>query len=302
MHLHELTTEQRNERTSHLDEMSVREVLEVMNDEDRSVPAAVAQAVPQIEQAVELITASLRAGGRLVYVGAGTSGRLALLDAVECPPTFDTDPDRVIALLAGGPGAFVNAVEGAEDSADDGAASIDSNAVDERDTVVGLAASGRTPYVIGALRRAAERGASTVGIACNAGSSVGQVADVAIEVVTGPEVVTGSTRLKAGTAQKLVCNMLTTASMVQLGKVHENLMIDVRPTNAKLVDRARRIVATAAGVEPSVAADALAASGNRPKVATVMLLADVSAQEAERRLAQAEGSVRRAVGRGSLKT
>lgn len=296
MDLHQLTTEQRNDRTMRLDEMSVHEVLEVMNDEDRSVPDAVARALPQIEQAVDLITASLRAGGRLIYVGAGTSGRLALLDAVECPPTFDTDPDRVVAFLAGGPGAFVNAVEGAEDDADAGAFVIDAAAVGEHDTVVGLAASGRTPYVVGALRRACERGASTVGISCNAGSLVGQVADVAIEVATGPEVVTGSTRLKAGTAQKLVCNMLTTASMVQLGKVHENLMIDVRPINEKLVDRARRIVATAAGVEAAVAAAALAASGNRPKVATVMLLAGVSAGEAERRLSEADGSVRRAVG------
>ncbi|WP_115921758.1 N-acetylmuramic acid 6-phosphate etherase [Calidifontibacter indicus] len=172
----------------------------------------------------------------------------------------------------------------------------DERARGEHDTVVGLAASGRTPYVVGALRRARERGASTVGISCNAGSLVGQVADVAIEVVTGPEVVTGSTRLKAGTAQKLVCNMLTTASMVQLGKVHENLMIDVRPTNEKLVDRARRIVATAAGVEAAVAAEALTASGNRPKVARVMLLAGASAGEAERRLSEADGSVRRAVG------
>lgn len=296
MDLHQLTTEQRNERTMRLDEMSVHEVLEVMNEEDRSVPDAVARALPQIERAVDLITASLRAGGRLIYVGAGTSGRLALLDAVECPPTFDTDPDRVVAFLAGGPGAFVNAVEGAEDDADAGAFVIDAAAVGEHDTVVGLAASGRTPYVVGALRRACERGASTVGISCNAGSLVGQVADVAIEVATGPEVVTGSTRLKAGTAQKLVCNMLTTASMVQLGKVHENLMIDVRPINEKLVDRARRIVATAAGVEAAVAAAALAASGNRPKVATVMLLAGVSAGEAERRLSEADGSVRRAVG------
>ena len=294
-----LTTEARNPATTDLDAMSVPELLTVMNAEDARVAPAVGAALPQIAAAVELVTASLRRGGRLVYLGAGTSGRLGLLDAVECPPTFDVDPDRIVALLAGGAGAFIAAVEGAEDSAAAAAADVDAARVDARDTVVGLAASGRTPYVVAGLDRARERGAATVSVACNAGAEVSAHADVAIEVETGPEVLTGSTRLKAGTAQKLVCNMLSTAAMVRIGKVYRNLMIDMRPTNGKLADRAERIVAAAAEVDRPTAATALAAAGGRAKVATVMLLAGTDAAGAEALLAGAGGAVRAAAGQGA---
>lgn len=294
MDISTLTTEARNPASAELDAMSVPDLLAVMNAEDARVAPAVGAALPQIAAAVELITASLRRGGRLVYLGAGTSGRIGLLDAVECPPTFAADPDQVLALLAGGTGAFATAVEGAEDSASAAAADVDAARIDARDTVVGLAASGRTPYVVAGLDRARARGAATVSVACNAGAEVSAHADVAIEVETGPEVLTGSTRLKAGTAQKLVCNMLSTAAMVRIGKVYGNLMIDMRPTNAKLVDRAERIVAAAAEVDRATAAEALAAAGGRSKVATVMLLTGSDAAGAEALLDRAGGVVRAA--------
>ncbi|HTZ45902.1 MAG TPA: N-acetylmuramic acid 6-phosphate etherase [Jatrophihabitans sp.] len=290
-----LRTELRNERTRGMDHMSVAELLQVMNDEDRGVADAVRAALPQIAEAVSQIARALRRGGRLVYLGAGTSGRIGLLDAVECPPTFGTPPDQVVALLAGGAGAFGIAAEGAEDDPADAERAVDGLAISPSDVVVGLAASGRTPYVIAGLDRAAERGAVTVSVACNRAALTSAHADIAIEVDTGPEVLTGSTRLKAGTAQKLVCNMLSTAAMVQLGKTFENLMIDMRPTNEKLFDRARRIVAEAAGVDVEVAGAALERAGNRCKVATVMVLLGVEAAEAERRLAEAAGSVAAAV-------
>ncbi len=293
-----LRTETPNPRTTDLDAMSVAQVLRVMNGEDRTVPLAVAAALPQIEAAVDLIVVSLRRGGRLVYLGAGTSGRLGLLDAVECPPTFDSGPEQVTALLAGGTAAFTVAVEGAEDDPERAAADVDAAGIGERDTVVGLAASGRTPYVIAGLDRARARGAATVAVSCNPGAAASPHADVAIEVDTGPEVLTGSTRLKAGTAQKLVCNMLSTAAMVQVGKTYRNLMIDMRPTNAKLTDRAERIVAEAAEVDRETAAQALAAAGGRATLATVMLLTGATAAEAEAGLAAAGGSVRRTVGLG----
>jgi N-acetylmuramic acid 6-phosphate etherase len=291
MNLGELTTEARNPRSADLDSMDTRQLLELMNDEDRTVALAVHEVLPDITQAVDLIAESLRAGGRLIYVGAGTSGRLGLLDAVECPPTFDTDADQVTALLAGGQGAFVQAVEGAEDDLDAAAADIDDLRVGPDDTVVGIAASGRTPYVIAGLRRAQERGARTVAVACNKNSLIGHEAKVAIEVATGPEVLTGSTRLKAGTAQKMVCNMLSTGAMVRIGKTYGNLMVDMRPTNDKLVDRARRIVAAATGSDQQTAADALTAAGGRTKVAIVMLLAGVDAGQAELLLERGSGSV-----------
>ncbi|MDQ2836878.1 MAG: N-acetylmuramic acid 6-phosphate etherase [Actinomycetota bacterium] len=291
-----LSTELRNGRSSAMDTMPVAEFLAVMNFEDQSVALAVRAAIPQIAEAAQQIATSLSTGGRLVYLGAGTSGRIGLLDAVECPPTFGTDPEQILVLLAGGTQAFGVAAEGAEDSPDNAIVDIDEAGIGERDTVVGLAASGRTPYVIAGLDRAAERGAATVSVACNRQAACSEHAQIAIEVDTGPEVLTGSTRLKAGTAQKLVCNMLSTAAMVQLGKTYQNLMIDMRPTNEKLVDRARRIVAEAAGVEVDVAAAALRSAGNRPKVATVMLLAGVSAAQAERRLATNNGFVAKAIG------
>ncbi len=290
-----LATERANDRTADLDTMSVAGLLAAMNEEDRSVPGAVAAALPEIERAVHLIVAARRAGGRLIYLGAGTSGRIGLLDAVECPPTFGTDPGEVLGLIAGGDLAFLRAAEGAEDDPDLAVAALDAVGLTVADVVVGLAASGRTPYVVGGLGHARATGSATVSVACNAGAEISAHADVAIEVDTGPEVLTGSTRLKAGTAQKLVCNMLSTASMIRTGKAYRNLMVDVRPTNAKLVDRARRIVTAATGVDDATAAGALAGADGHAKTAIVMLLAAVDAAEARRRLAGAGGSVREAL-------
>ena len=291
MNLAELQTESRNPRSEHLDTMSTAEVLALMNDEDRRISDAIGLVLDRIEQAVDLVAASLAMGGRLIYLGAGTSGRLGLLDAVECPPTFSTAPDQVVAMLAGGNTAFARATEGAEDDPETAARDVDAHRIGSQDTVVGIAASGRTPYVVGGLRRARHLGASTVALACNAGAVISREADVAIEVLTGPEVLTGSTRLKAGTAQKMVCNMISTAAMVRIGKTYGNLMVDLRPTNAKLVDRAQRIVAAAAEVDGETAATALLAADGRAKVAIVMLLADVDATTASSLLDDASGVV-----------
>jgi N-acetylmuramic acid 6-phosphate etherase len=295
MTLATLGTETANARTTDLDTMSVADLLTVMNQEDRSVPLAVAAALPAIENAVEAIVAARRRGGRLIYLGAGTSGRLGVLDAVECPPTFGTDPGEVLGLIAGGERAFLEAVEGAEDDPDLAVADLLAVGLTAEDVVVGIAASGRTPYVIGGLDLARSVGASTVSVACNLGAEISGHADVAIEVDTGPEVLTGSTRLKAGTAQKLVCNMLSTASMIRTGKVFHNLMVDVRPTNAKLVDRARRIVVAATGADPDAAAIAIDRAGGHAKTAVVMLLTDTDFPAANARLARARGDVRTAI-------
>ncbi|PXX69395.1 N-acetylmuramic acid 6-phosphate etherase [Nocardia tenerifensis] len=290
-----LTTEEANPRTAALDSMSVEELLRTMNSEDAGIASAVAQAIPEIVRAVELIVAARGRGGRLIYAGAGTSGRLGVLDAVECPPTFGTAPDEVIGLIAGGPEAFAHAVEGAEDDparAVDDLTGIDLTA---DDVVVALAASGRTPYAIGALRHGRSLGAATVGVSCNRDAELTRHADVGIEIDTGPEVLTGSTRLKAGTAQKMVCNMLSTATMVRSGKVYGNLMVDVKPTNAKLVDRARRIIADATGADPVTAAALLDAADGHPKTAIVMQLAGVDVATARRLLAGSGGFVGAAV-------
>jgi N-acetylmuramic acid 6-phosphate etherase len=298
-----LGTETRNERTADLDRMPVAELLSVMNTEDQTAALAVRDALPEIGAAVEAITESLRQGGRLIYIGAGTSGRIGLLDAVECPPTFGTSPDQVVGLLSGGPDAFIVAVEGAEDEPARAVADLDEIRVNERDIVVGLAASGRTPYVVGGLKHAASRGAMTVSVACNRDAVVSRYADIPIEVPTGPEVLTGSTRLKAGTAEKMVCNMLSTASMVRLGKVYGNLMVDLRASNEKLLDRARRMVVQSTGADPDTAAEALRAAGGHAKTAIVMLLAHCTAEEATQRLKIADGDTRTAVGhpRGTVK-
>lgn len=295
MKLAALGTETANEQTLDLDTMSVAELLTVMNHEDRTVPDAVAAALPDIERAVNAIVRARNHGGRLIYLGAGTSGRLGVLDAVECPPTFGTDPGEVLGLIAGGTMAFLQAVEGAEDDPDLAAADLRAVHVAAVDVVVGLAASGRTPYVIGGLDHARAIGAATVSIACNAGAEISAHADVAIEVDTGPEVLTGSTRLKAGTAEKLVCNMLSTASMIRTGKVFHNLMVDVRPSNAKLVDRARRIVSAATGADAETAAAAIDRAGGHAKTAVVMLLVDCDFPHAVERLRRADGSVRAAI-------
>ncbi|MBY8883131.1 N-acetylmuramic acid 6-phosphate etherase [Streptomyces sp. PLK6-54] len=295
-----LGTETRNERTAHLDGMPVADLLTAMNDEDQTVALAVRRALPRIAEAVAAAEAALRRGGRLIYLGAGTSGRIGLLDAVECPPTFGTAPEQVMGLLAGGPGAFITAVEGAEDDPELAVADLEAAGLSSADVLVGLAASGRTPYVIGGLRHARATGAATVSVACNADAEVSRHADVAIEVVTGPEVLTGSTRLKAGTAEKLVCNMLSTATMVRLGKVYGNLMVDVRATNAKLVDRARRIVVQATGAEPDDAERALAQAGGHAKTAIVMLLTGMTCDEAAEALRRGDGSIRSATGTGTF--
>ena len=290
-----LGTESANPRTHDLDTMSTLELLDAMNVEDQTVPLAVRAALPAIARAVDLVVAARERGGRLVYLGAGTSGRLGLLDAVECPPTFGTSPEEVLGLIAGGVGAFDRAVEGAEDDQDRGAADLEAVALGPLDVVVGIAASGRTPYVLGGLRHARSVGAVTVSVACNPSAPISEGADVAVEIDTGPEVLTGSTRLKAGTAQKLVCNMLSTAAMVRTGKVYQNLMVDVQPTNAKLVDRALRIVVAATGADPGTAEEAVGAAGGRAKTAIVMLLADCTAEEADARLGRHDGRVRPAV-------
>ena len=289
------TTESRNPSTLNLDELGIDELLATMNAEDARVPVAVAAALPAIGRAVRAAAAALRAGGRLIYFGAGTSGRLGVLDAAECPPTFSASPDQVIGLLAGGNQAMFRAAEGAEDSAELGVADLTGIGLTAGDVVVGIAASGRTPYVIGGLDHAREVGAVTVSIACNPDAPVSAHADIAIEVDNGPEVLTGSTRLKAGTSQKLILNMISTATMVQLGKTYGNLMVDVTPTNVKLIDRAVRIVREATGCDEPEARRALDESGNHAKTASVMVLCAVDAAEARRRLDAADGFVRAAL-------
>ncbi|MBE7120736.1 N-acetylmuramic acid 6-phosphate etherase [Bacillus cereus] len=290
-----LTTECRNEKTMFLDEMKTLNLLEVMNEEDIKVAYCVQKELPQIARAVEMIVAAMKRGGRLIYIGAGTSGRIGLLDAVECPPTFNTDPSKVIGLIAGGESAFIKAIEGAEDSFTLSLKDLKEIQLSSRDVVVGIAASGRTPYVIAGLNYANQLGAGTVSISCNKESEIGKIAAIAIEVVNGPEVLTGSTRLKAGTAQKLVCNMLSTASMVGTGKVYGNLMVDLQLTNEKLVERAKRIIMDATECSYEVAEEYLVRANNQPKIAIVMILTNVSYEEAVERLKVAEGFIRKAL-------
>jgi len=291
-----LLTESRNPRTLDLDRLELPELLERINAEDQEVPQAVRRALADIARAVELVVASFRAGGRLVYVGAGTSGRLGVLDAAECPPTFSSPPGQVVGVIAGGPEALVRAVEGAEDRGEEGARAVDELAVGERDTVVGIAASRRTPYVLEALRRARERGARTVYLNMSPGSGRAAGADVEIAIPVGPEALTGSTRMKAGTAQKLTLNMISTAAMVRTGKAYENLMVDLTATSVKLRERSRRIVMTLTGVSYAEAVALLKRAGGRVKTALVMQRLGVEREEAERRLAAAGGFVRGALG------
>ncbi|WP_424448522.1 N-acetylmuramic acid 6-phosphate etherase [Microbacterium arborescens] len=288
-------TESSNPLTRELDAMSVADILRVMNDEDAGVAAAVAVAIAQIVRAVDLAVAALSAGGRLVYLGAGTSGRLGVLDAAECPPTFGTDPAQVVGLLAGGPEAMFRAVEGAEDSRRLGADDLAAIGLTDRDVVVGIAASGRTPYVLGGLDHARGVGAATVAVSCTPNAEISGHADVAIEVDNGPEVLTGSTRLKAGTSQKLVLNMISTATMVRLGKVYGNLMVDVRPSNEKLVARAVRIVRAATDCDEPTARQALDEADGHAKTAIVAILCGVDAATARERLSAGSGFVREAV-------
>jgi N-acetylmuramic acid 6-phosphate etherase len=289
------TTEWRNPASLRLDEMPVEAVLRLMNDEDRRVPEVVAEALPQIAAAVDLLVEAWRDGGRWIYVGAGTSGRIAALDAAECPPTFGVPPEKVLALLAGGEPALTQAAEGAEDDRSAAVRDLDSLSLDSSDVVVGLAASGRTPYVVSAVRYASERGCSTVGISNDQGSELCAASHVGIELVTGPEILTGSTRLKAGTSEKLVLNMLSTAAFTRLGKVYENFMVDLRVTNEKLKNRSRRIVREATGVTEEEARRLLSAADGSVKVAVVMGKANVQANEAREMLTLARQNVRRAL-------
>jgi N-acetylmuramic acid 6-phosphate etherase len=290
-----LTTEAVDGSMDDLDLRSTQELVRAMNEQDVLVPAAIASVAPVIADAVDRIAERMRRGGRLIYLGAGTSGRLGVLDASECPPTFGVDPGLVIGVIAGGQEALTAAIEGAEDSDDQGRAAVVKLAAGVDDTVVGIAASGRTPFVIGALQQATEAGSLTIALACNAGSAIGEMADIAIEVVVGPEFIAGSTRLKAGTAQKLVLNMLSTLTMVRLGKTYGNVMIDLQASNKKLHVRAQRTVMAVTGCGPADATGALEQADGSAKVATLMLLAGIGAKEAERRLDAHEGVLRSAL-------
>ncbi|TVP93654.1 N-acetylmuramic acid 6-phosphate etherase, partial [Alkalibacterium sp.] len=253
------------------------------------------EVIPEIEEAVKIIITQLNKGGRLIYTGAGTSGRLGVLDAAECPPTFGTPKEQVVGLIAGGQKAFTEAIEGSEDSLDMGKSDLEAINLNENDVVVGLAASGRTPYVIGSLKYANETGTPTVAIACNKNSEIGKVAKIAIEAVPGPEVLTGSTRLKAGTTQKMILNMLSTVSMVGIGKVYKNLMVDVQPTNEKLVSRAENIVMKATDTDRGIAKEKLAESNGNVKLAIIMILLNTDKDSAAERLKDAKGHIRKAL-------
>jgi N-acetylmuramic acid 6-phosphate etherase len=288
-------TEQRNPRSRGLDRLSTLQILRVMNREDARIAAAVRRELPEIARAVDAIARAFERGGRLLYVGAGTSGRLAVLDAAECPPTFGTPPRMVRALIAGGRKAITGAVEGAEDSAANGARDLRAAGVRREDAVVGIAASGTTPYVLGALRLAKQRGAATIGVTSNPRSPLARLARIAIAPETGPEVIAGSTRLKAGTAQKMVLNMLSTASMIRVGRIYENWMIHVALTNQKLRQRGARILEEAAGVSASTAAHTLRQSGHNLPAALVMLKTGATAAQARGWLEKSGGNVRAAL-------
>lgn len=294
--LNRLISEGRNPRSMDIDLMSAAEIVELINAEDRAVPEAVGAVLPQVAAAVERIVTAFEAGGRLIYIGAGTSGRLGVLDASECPPTYGVPPTMVVGLIAGGPGALLKAVEGAEDDVAQGAADLERIAADSKDVVVGIAVSGRTPYVIGALEHAAKVGAATVALTCNPDSPIARMAEISIAPVVGPEVVTGSTRMKSGTAQKLVLNMLSTASMVRIGKTFQNLMVDMQATNKKLVARAVRVVMQATECTAEEAEAALAAAGNDMKVAILTVLTGQSVEQARTALVISGGHLREALG------
>jgi N-acetylmuramic acid 6-phosphate etherase len=290
-----LESERVNSATLDIDRMSSLEIAQAMNAEDAKVAGAVAQTLPQIGLAIDRIAARMRRGGRLIYVGAGTSGRLGALDAAECPPTFNVSPDMIVSCIAGGTFTWTEVVEDAEDRADLGESDMVALGVGPQDAVVGIAASGQTPYVLGAMSRAQASGALTIGVACNANTPLERLSEIAITPIVGPEVVTGSTRLKAGTAQKMVLNMLSTGVMILLGKTYGNLMVDVRATNTKLQRRAVDIVSSATGLDDDAAERLLAESQGEIKTAIVAHLASISLDEARRRLRASQGIVRAAL-------
>lgn len=293
--LTKFTTEQRNQRSMDLDTMTSLQIVTTMNDEDLRAVQSVTKVLPQVAMAIDWAAETLECGGRVFYMGAGTSGRLGVLDASECPPTFGVSPDLIVGLIAGGETAFIKAVEGAEDSEELGASDLRERGLSDKDLVVGLAASGRTPYVVGGLAYAKATGCKTIAIACNQGSKIGESADLAIEPVPGPEVLTGSTRLKAGTVQKLILNMISTGAMVKIGKVYQNLMVDVQQTNEKLVVRGQNIVMEATDCTRERAVQALADAGGHVKTAIVSVLLDCDAEQAAVALERAHGHVRTAV-------
>lgn len=293
--LEQLVTEARNAKTLHIDTLNADGILHAINAEDRTVADVVNEQIPRIAAAVERVVEALTAGGRLIYVGAGTSGRIALLDAAECPPTFGTNPELVQALMAGGTVALTTAIEGAEDDADQGKRDIQGLGVSAVDVVVGIAASGRTPYVIGAMQAAKKVGATTMCIVCNENSPMEKLADVSIALVVGPEVIMGSTRMKAGTAQKLTLNMISTATMIRLGKVYSNLMINMQPTNEKLLRRATRIVGLATDTDEQTATKVLRMADGRIDVAIVMHTASVDAHSASAALQKHNGRASAAI-------
>ena len=295
LNLNAMTTESRNPNTMNLDTMSPLEIVTVMNREDEKVPLAIRNCLPQIARCAELSGEALRAGGRIIYMGAGTSGRLGVLDAVECPPTFGVPYGTVIGLVAGGATAFDRPIEDAEDRPEEGIQDLKAINLQKEDILIGIAASGRTPYVLGGLEYARQLGCHTAAIVCNAKSPMAAAAELAIEVYPGPECVTGSTRLKAGTCQKLILNMISTAAMVTCGKVYQNLMVDVDPCNEKLVIRAKKIVMEATGCDETVAQAAITQAGGHPKTAITMILADCGPEEARIRLERAGGHVREAI-------
>ncbi|GGW61505.1 N-acetylmuramic acid 6-phosphate etherase [Streptomyces caelestis] len=293
--LESLTTEAFRPELAGIDRLPTLDIARLMNDEDATVAGAVAARLPQIAAAIDALAERMARGGRLVYAGAGTAGRLGVLDASECPPTFNTDPSRVVGLIAGGPQAMVTSVEGAEDSRELARADLEPLGLTPDDTVVGISASGRTPYAIGAVEYARTRGSLTIGLACNPGSPLAAAAEHGIEIVVGPELLTGSTRLKAGTAQKLVLNMLSTITMIRLGKTYGNLMVDVRASNDKLRARSHRIVALATGAGDEEIERALAATDGEVKNAILTILADVDGPTAARLLEESDGHLRAAL-------
>ena len=290
-----LITEQRNPNSMHVDSLSALEIVQLMNDEDKQVPLAIEKCLPQIAQAVECIVAAFQQGGRLVYIGAGTSGRLGVLDASECPPTFGVSPEMVKGIIAGGERALRHPIEGAEDSKAQAVVDLQTIQFSSKDVLVGIAASGRTPYVIGALEYAKSLGSVTVSIASNPNSAMANIVDIAIDTVVGPEVLTGSSRLKSGTAQKLVLNMLTTASMILMGKCYQNLMVDVQASNEKLKARAIRIVMQATDCDKALAEETLKQADQNAKLAIMMILSGLDRAQAEALLETHQGKLQLAL-------
>ena len=290
-----LITEQRNPNSMHVDSLSALEIVQLMNQEDKQVPLAIEKCLPQIAQAVECIVAAFQQGGRLVYIGAGTSGRLGVLDASECPPTFGVSPEMVKGIIAGGERALRHPIEGAEDSKAQAVVDLQTIQFSSKDVLVGIAASGRTPYVIGALEYAKSLGSVTVSIASNPNSAMANIVDIAIDTVVGPEVLTGSSRLKSGTAQKLVLNMLTTASMILMGKCYQNLMVDVQASNEKLKARAIRIVMQATDCDKALAEEILKLADQNAKLAIMMILSGLDRAQAEALLEKHQGKLQLAL-------